>query len=172
MTTIVHGQNLNEHQTFSKIEKVNNLESESGVPSSPESMVGGISSYPMDLEWIVTSRGFTQEKIKPICPPLSQNEGRCGSSWGGRCNNNLVDYAVYCNEDNGWCGTTSEHKHAQSSDIYDWEPESCKTLESCKKEANLTRCKTCCRKIEDDVERWEERCKAACEEKWNPPARK
>ena len=66
--------------------------------------------------------------IEPICPPLSQNEGRCGSSWGGRCNNNLVDYAVYCNEDNGWCGTTSEHKHAQSSDIYDWEPESCKTL--------------------------------------------
>ena len=58
--------------------------------------------------------------IEPICPPLSQNEGRCGSSWGGRCNNNLVDYAVYCNEDNGWCGTTSEHKHAQSSDIYDW----------------------------------------------------
>ena len=66
--------------------------------------------------------------IEPICPPLSQNEGRCGSSWGGRCNNNLVDYAVYCNEDNGWCGTTSEHKHAQSSDIYNWEPESCKTL--------------------------------------------
>ena len=63
MTTIVHGQNLNEHQTFAKIERVNNLESESGVPSSPESMVGGISSYPMDLEWIVTSRGFTQEKI-------------------------------------------------------------------------------------------------------------
>ena len=48
MTTIVHGQNVNEHQTFSKIERVNNLESESGVPSSPVSMVGGISSYPMD----------------------------------------------------------------------------------------------------------------------------
>ena len=63
MTTIVRGQNLNEHQTFSKIERVNNLESESGVPSSPESMVGGIFSYPTSLEWIITSRGFTHEKI-------------------------------------------------------------------------------------------------------------
>jgi len=57
MTTIVHGQNLNELQTLSKIERVNDLESEPGVPSSPGSMVGGISSYPMDFEWIVTSRG-------------------------------------------------------------------------------------------------------------------
>ena len=63
--------------------------------------------------------------IEPECPPLSQNYGRCGSSWGGRCNKNLADYAVYCNEDNGWCGVTSDHEHAQSSDIYDWEPESC-----------------------------------------------
>ena len=37
----------------------------------------------------------------------------------------MVDYAVYCNEDNGWCGVTSGHKNAQVSDIYDWEPESC-----------------------------------------------
>ena len=67
--------------------------------------------------------------IEPECPPLSQNYGRCGSSWGGRCNKNLADYAVYCNEDNGWCGVTSDHEHAQSSDIYDWEPESCKRNE-------------------------------------------
>ena len=57
MTTIVHGQNLNELQTLSKIERVNDLESEPGVPSSPGSMVGGVSSNPMDFEWIVTSRG-------------------------------------------------------------------------------------------------------------------
>ena len=63
MTTIVYGQNLNEHQTFSKIQRENNLESESGVPSSPESMVGGISSYPRDPELIVTSRGLTEKKI-------------------------------------------------------------------------------------------------------------
>ena len=59
------------------------------------------------------------------CPPLSQNLGRCGPSWGGRCNKNLVDYAVYCNEDNGWCGVSWDHKNATSSDIYDWEPQSC-----------------------------------------------
>ena len=62
------------------------------------------------------------------CPLLSQNVGRCGPSWGGRCNKKLADYAVYCNEENGWCGVTSAHKYAQSSDIYDWEPESCNRL--------------------------------------------
>ena len=66
---------------------------------------------------------FTEEVD---CPLLSQNVGRCGPSWGGRCNKKLADYAVYCNEENGWCGVTSAHKYAQSSDLYDWEPESCK----------------------------------------------
>ena len=66
--------------------------------------------------------------IEPECPRLSENYGRCGPSWGGRCNKNLTDYAVYCNIDNGWCGVTSDHKHAQSSDIYDWEPESCTSI--------------------------------------------
>ena len=65
--------------------------------------------------------------IVPDCPPLSPNKGRCGPSWGGRCNHNLADYAIYCNEDNGWCGSTSDHEHAQSSDMYDWEPKSCKS---------------------------------------------
>ena len=63
--------------------------------------------------------------IEPKCPPLSKHYGRCGNAWGGRCNKNLEDYAVYCNEDNGWCSVTSEYEHAQSSDKYDWEPESC-----------------------------------------------
>ena len=62
------------------------------------------------------------------CPRLSQIVGRCGPSWGGRCNKKLADYAVYCNEENGWCGVTSAHKNAQYSDIYDWEPESCNRL--------------------------------------------
>ena len=39
----------------------------------------------------------------------------------------MADYAIYCNEDNGWCGSTSDHEHAQSSDMYDWEPKSCKS---------------------------------------------
>ena len=63
---------------------------------------------------------------RPECPPLSPNEGRCGPSWGGRCNYNLADYAIYCNEVTGWCGVTADHHYAQSSDIYDWEPKSCK----------------------------------------------
>ena len=74
---------------------------------------------------VVLSLPFTE----PECPPLSENLGRCGPSWGGRCNKNLADYAVYCNEENGWCGVTSAHKYAQSSDLYDWEPESCKRNE-------------------------------------------
>ena len=75
--------------------------------------------------FFILSLPFTE----PECPPLSQNRGRCGPSWGGRCNKNLADYAVYCNEENGWCGVTSAHKYAQSSDLYDWEPESCRRNE-------------------------------------------
>ena len=63
--------------------------------------------------------------IQSECPPPSPHLGRCGPSWGGRCNKELVDYAVYCNVENGWCGVTYEHQHAQEGDTYDWEPESC-----------------------------------------------
>ena len=52
--------------------------------------------------------------------------GRCGPEWGGRCNKDLVDSAVYCNIGNGWCGTTDDHKNAQEGDEYDWQPKSCK----------------------------------------------
>jgi len=52
--------------------------------------------------------------------------GRCGPEWGGRCNKDLVDYAVYCNVENGWCGTSEDHKNAQEGDEYDWKPKSCK----------------------------------------------
>ena len=40
----------------------------------------------------------------------------------------MVDYAVYCNVENGWCGTTEDHQNAQDGDEYDWESESCKGL--------------------------------------------
>jgi len=56
--------------------------------------------------------------------PLSKQEGRCGPSWGGRCNKHLAYWAIYCNESSGWCGTTGAHKDAQSSDKYDWNPSS------------------------------------------------
>jgi hypothetical protein len=63
------------------------------------------------------------------CPALNQdsnNPGRCGPLFGGkRCNKGLVDYAVYCNADNGWCGVTDAHKNAQADDKYDWRPQSC-----------------------------------------------
>lgn len=59
------------------------------------------------------------------CQPLSETVGRCGPEYGGRCNKGLADYAVYCNTANGWCGTTDEHKNAQASDEYDWEPQLC-----------------------------------------------
>ena len=53
-------------------------------------------------------------------------EGRCGPKFGNvRCNKNLISYALYCNEHNGWCGNTEAHKNAQASDIYDFKPESC-----------------------------------------------
>ena len=60
------------------------------------------------------------------CHPLSKTLGRCGPKWGGRCNKDLVDYAVYCNTENGWCGITDAHKNEQIGDEYDWEPKSCK----------------------------------------------
>ena len=63
------------------------------------------------------------------CPRLNydtSNPGRCGPLFGGvRCNKALTSNAVYCNQDNGWCGDTNEHQNAQSRDIYDYQPNSC-----------------------------------------------
>ena len=69
---------------------------------------------------------FVLSKLQPECRPLSQTLGRCGPEWGGRCNKYLVDYAVYCNVENGWCGTSDDHKNAQDGDEYDWQPKNCK----------------------------------------------
>ena len=44
--------------------------------------------------------------------------GRCGPLyWGRVCNCN--GYEVYCNTDNGWCGTSNAHKNAQPCKLYD-----------------------------------------------------
>ena len=59
------------------------------------------------------------------CLPLSQEVGRCGPRFRGRCNKDLADYAVYCNVKNGWCGTSAAHMNAQSGDEYDWKPTGC-----------------------------------------------
>ena len=67
----------------------------------------------------------TAFQSKEICNPLSQSRWRCGQEWGGRCNKNLEDGAIYCNKENGWCGNTEQHKNAQPDDIFDWMPKSC-----------------------------------------------
>ena len=69
---------------------------------------------------------FVRNKLLEECRPLSHNIGRCGPEWGGRCNKDLADYAVYCNVENGWCGSSDDHKNGQDGDEYDWEPNSCK----------------------------------------------
>jgi hypothetical protein len=51
------------------------------------------------------------------CPSISTN-GRCGPLYnntvcGGR------PWAIYCNTQNGWCGNSSAHKHAQPGNKYD-----------------------------------------------------
>merc|ERR1712048_777352 len=61
----------------------------------------------------------------PACPALNMDEkkgGRCGPSYG-RCNRALKSWAVYCNENNGWCGSKVSHAAATPGDMYDFEPE-------------------------------------------------
>ena len=70
-------------------------------------------------------RHFVRFKLQAECLPLSQTPGRCGPEWGGRCNKDLVDDAVYCNERNGWCGASDGHKNAQEGDDFDWQPKRC-----------------------------------------------
>jgi hypothetical protein len=48
--------------------------------------------------------------------PLSQ-DGRCGPLFGTRC---AEERYPWCNEDNGFCGDTEEHRNAQASTRYDW----------------------------------------------------
>ena len=42
---------------------------------------------------------------------------RCGPNFG-YCTGTPSN-AIYCNEDNGWCGDLDEHKNAQLSTTYD-----------------------------------------------------
>lgn len=58
---------------------------------------------------------------KPTCQHGTSATGRCGPQFGGRCRNP----GEYCNEGNGWCGTTYSYHAAQLSDIYDYAPLSC-----------------------------------------------
>eukprot|EP00964_Phaeocystis_antarctica_P079260 scaffold49377_cov48-Phaeocystis_antarctica.AAC.1 len=51
----------------------------------------------------------------PSSPPLA---GRCGPSYG-KCDCVEEPAALYCNEDNFWCGNTDLHNNAQASTQYD-----------------------------------------------------
>ena len=51
----------------------------------------------------------------PSLPPLA---GRCGPSYG-RCDCVEEPSALYCNEDNFWCGNTDTHRNVQASKQYD-----------------------------------------------------
>ena len=42
---------------------------------------------------------------------------RCGPQFNQVCSG--VDTAIFCNEDNGWCGNTAGHRDAQPSTAYD-----------------------------------------------------
>lgn len=51
--------------------------------------------------------------------------GRCGPKFGNvKCGGGGETpepaWALYCNEDNGWCGSGDTHKDAQESDAYDF----------------------------------------------------
>ena len=71
----------------------------------------------MNITFVITN--------KLGCIPLSDVKGRCGPQFGGRCNKNLADWAVYCNTYNGWCGTSCRHRYAQDGDEYDWGSNKC-----------------------------------------------
>ena len=50
---------------------------------------------------------------------MIDGEGRCGPKFGDMyCTGNPA-YAIYCNEDNGWCGNTHDHENEQMSTRYD-----------------------------------------------------
>ena len=55
--------------------------------------------------------------------------GRCGPQFnnitcGGGGAEPIPSWAVYCNEENGWCGITDAHRNAQASTAYDFEADS------------------------------------------------
>jgi len=53
------------------------------------------------------------------CPNVSQ-DGRCGPLYNHQtCSTYYNSNALYCNENNGWCGNTEAHRDAQTSTKYD-----------------------------------------------------
>ena len=59
----------------------------------------------------------TNTQPAPVSSPIDTT-GRCGPLF----NEQKCQPGNYCNEKNGWCGTTDAHKNAQASTKYDGEP--------------------------------------------------
>jgi hypothetical protein len=55
----------------------------------------------------------------PCETELIDGDGRCGPLFDGMYCTDTTDFTIYCNEINGWCGNTDEHKNAQPSTAYD-----------------------------------------------------
>ena len=66
--------------------------------------------------------------LAPCDTQLSRHALRCGPKWGGRCNKNKVDYALYCKVSSGWCSRKPKSNSPTRDDSYDWEPASCKGI--------------------------------------------
>ena len=70
---------------------------------------------------------FINGEYLAVCnTQLSRHALRCGSRWGGRCNKNLMHYALYCKVETGWCSRRPKNKSLDRDDSFDWEPASCK----------------------------------------------
>ena len=70
---------------------------------------------------------FINGEYLAVCnTQLSRHALRCGSRWGGRCNKNLMHYALYCKVETGWCSRRPKNKSPDRDDSFDWEPASCK----------------------------------------------
>ena len=70
---------------------------------------------------------FINGECLAVCnTQLSRHALRCGSRWGGRCNKNLMHYALYCKVETGWCSRRPKNKSPDRDDSFDWEPASCK----------------------------------------------
>ena len=77
---------------------------------------------------------YKPESCNWECLPLNQNlddPGRCGPKYGNvRCNMKLRSWALHCNEDNVWCVNADNHKNAQPSDEFDYNPSKCILLQN------------------------------------------
>jgi hypothetical protein len=88
-------------------------------------------SQAVDMKWLDSAtKGQAGAKTGKVihhsgAKTTALNKGRCGNLFGNaKCTGTYSGAAnpEYCNEANGWCGTTSGHKNAQASTAFDYVP--------------------------------------------------